>query len=189
MRPDPLSPDTDNRHQVDIHILRIWKDHVPVPDKPGEFKEVHKIEWAKRGTTATTVEKVSRVQKNEALWERVEPAYQRWLKGQETPADGTPLEAWAGVTPGQVDYMRSLHIRSVEDLAGCNDAALERIGMGARALRDRARAYVENKKGSAVIEAALAARNEEVDQLRQQVAELTALVQTKRGRKAAEAEA
>jgi ubiquinone biosynthesis protein UbiJ len=89
------------------------------------------------------------------------------------------------VTAGQVDQMRALHIRSVEELAGCNDAALERIGMGARSLRDRARAYVENKKGSAVVEAALAARNEEVEQLRAQVAELTEAVKAlapRRGR-------
>lgn len=188
MQPTPLAPETDSRSQVDIVILEIWPDHVPIADKPGEFREVHKVKWAKRGTNGhETVESVHRLKKMPQLWERIEPAYERWLKGQETPVDGTPLEAWPGLTKGQVDHMRLLHIRSVEDLAQCTDSALEKIGMGARTLRDRARTYVQAKAGSAQIEAALAKRDEENEQLRAEVAELRALVQSlapKKGRKA-----
>jgi hypothetical protein len=77
-----LPPETDSRATVDIHILKIWKDHVPDPKKPGEFKEVHKVEWAKRGTREATVERVDRLKKMPQLWERIEPAYDRWMRGR-----------------------------------------------------------------------------------------------------------
>ena len=187
MTPTLPPPETDNRAQVDIAILEISRDHRPIAGKPGEFKEVHIIEWAKRGTNATTRETVDRLRKMPQLWERIEPSYERWLKGQETPVDGTPLEAWPGLTKGQVEHLRLLHVRSVEELAGVTDSTLDKIGMGARALRERARLFVQAKQGSAQLEAALVERDEENARLREEMAELRALVETlkpKKGRKA-----
>lgn len=192
-QPNYLSPDADPRSQIDIVPLEIWSDHVPIADKPGEFREVHKIKWTKRGQPGhETVESVGRLRKDEMLWAFLEPYYERWLKGQEDPVDGTPLEAWPGVTRGQVQQMRNLHIRSVEELAGVTDAILDRIGMGARSLRERARTFVQAKAGSAQIEAALVAERERSAALEERIAEMEATLEQlkpKRGRKQAEDEA
>lgn len=187
MQPTLVAPETDSRSQVDIAILEISRDHRPIANKPGEFKEVHIVEWAKRGTSATTRETVDRLRKMPQLWERIEPAYERWLKGQETPVDGTPLEAWPGLTKGQVEHLRLLHVRSVEELAAVTDSTLDKIGMGARALRERAKLFVQAKQGSAQLEAALVGVREENDNLKTELAELRALVEDlkpKKGRKA-----
>ncbi len=187
----PEISETD-RSTIDIHILKIWREHVPDPKKAGEFREVHKIEWAKRGTNnSTTVETVSRLQKDAVLWARIEPSYQHWLKGQETPLEGTPLEAWPGMTEGRVAQLRLLHVRTVEEYAAVTDATLDKIGMGARSERERARIFVEAKKGSAQIEHALAGEREKVANLEAQMAEMRELIASlpPKKRKPAEVEA
>lgn len=63
-----------------------------------------------------------------------------------------------------------------------------RLGMGARALRDRARVFVQAKQGSAQIEAALVGEREKVETLTAEVAELRALVQQLAPKKRAKAD-
>jgi hypothetical protein len=160
--------------QGDPHIrpLRFYHEYEDVPGKPGEPREVEWCEWVKvGGNGATTNEKVARLQKTD-LWPFLERAYAAWKKGQEEPTDGTPLAAWAGVNAAQADRLRSMHVRSVEDVARLTDADLEKIGMGARALREKAKAFVANKTGSAKIEEALAARDKENMDLKAEVAAL-----------------
>lgn len=115
------------------------------------------------------------------MWEYIEPFYERWLKGQEDPVDGTPLDVCAFIPAGIVGHLRNLHIKSAEDLAALTDADLERVGMGARGFREKARAYVESKHGDAklaVVNADLKADNErqqtEIDELKAQVNSLVA---------------
>ena|SRR3990167_1472292 len=168
-----------DRSKVDIVPVEFWVDYKPIIDKPGEFKPVEWVKWAKRGSPGhETVEAIPRVKKSPQLWATIEPYYNHWLKGQETPVDGTPLAAWPGITRGQVQALNLLLIRSVEDLAAANDATQQRIGMGARELVGRAKIFMEAKKGSAVIEAALAIEREKVGALVSEVAELRALVES-----------
>ena len=161
------------RERPNIAVLRFWTEYEDVPGKPGEPREVHMVEWVKKGTNgATTCEKVARALKADAMREIIDPAYKAWLKGQEEPTEGTPLSAWPGVNPAQADRLKSLHLRTVEDVAGMNDADMNRVGMGALALRDKARAFVAAKKDMAPLAEAVAKKDAEIADLRAQVAEL-----------------
>jgi hypothetical protein len=114
-------------------------------------------EWCKmvkKGANGqTTFERVERLRLAH-IWPFVEKAYEAWKDGRGMPLDGTPLKSWPQITPGQVLTLESLHIRTVEDLARCEDQALENIGMGARGLRQKARDYLDagNNLGKVVEE-------------------------------------
>jgi hypothetical protein len=163
-----------NRERPNIAVLRFWIEYEDVAGKPGEPREVHMVEWVKKGTNgATTCEKVARSFKDGAMKDIIEPAYKSWLKGQEEPTDGTPLSAWPGVNPAQADRLKALHLRTVEDVAGMNDADMNRVGMGALALRDKARAFVAAKKDTAPLAEAMAKKDAEIAELRAQLAEVT----------------
>lgn len=75
----------------------------------------------------------------EATWlDQYKGAYAAWQKGQDLPETGTPIRTWPALSPSQVKSILSAHIRTVEDLAVANEETLHRIGMGARALKERA---------------------------------------------------
>jgi len=166
---------------VAIAPLRFWNKDVPVPGKPGDFTNEAWVEWVKKGSNgATTSEKIARLSKPgkngqvDAVWEVIRPAYEAWLRGQEEPTSGTPLSQWAMVGREQVEYLKhELHFRSVEDVANATDSDLERMGMGARALRDKARAYVTAKQGEAVIAEAMAGKDAQIASLSRQLSELS----------------
>jgi hypothetical protein len=171
-----------DRDKPQIAVLRIWTEYADVPGKPGDTREFHMCEWVKRGGNgATTCEKIARLEKDQALWPMIEPAYKAWLKGQEEPTTGTALAAWPGVNSAQADRLKLMHIRTVEDVAAMTDADLEKVGMGARAMRDKARAFIQAKQGDAHIAAALterdatiAAQAAELEELRATVDQLAA---------------
>ena len=181
------------RDVPNIRPLRIWVDHVLTDDK-GNYKEVEYVEWAKIGSNgATTVDRIAILSKSKEgrvnpVWSVVKPHYEAWKQGQEDPTEGTPLDTWPAVTKGQVEQLKFLNIRSVEDVANANDATMERMGMGARVTRDKARAFIAAKQGQSVIAEQLSQRDTEITALKAQVAELTDAVKSlaadrpKRGR-------
>lgn len=91
-------------------------------------------------------------------------AYQAWKNNQEIPLEGTDIRNWPGVTPAQVKTCHGANIRTLEDLASANDEAVRLLGMGGRALVQKAKAYLESadqNKSSEQI-AALTVRVEEL---------------------------
>lgn len=107
-------------------------------------------------------------------------AYTAWKEGREIPTVGTPVLTWPVASPAQVRQLLDLKIRTVEDLAGANEETLGRLGMGGRALKDRAKAWLEtaNSVGKVSEEVAalrLAKTNSDARslQLEAQVAELS----------------
>lgn len=83
---------------------------------------------------------------------------------------GTPLSQWPPVTKSQVKEAEYFGVRTVEQLAAVNDAALQKIGMGWRELRTKALAYLDAAAGNAA-QSAQAAENE---RLRAEMAALKA---------------
>lgn len=73
--------------------------------------------------------------------------YAAWKAGLEVAQEGSPLEFWPPLTPAQVANMKALNVHTVEQLAAVDDTALTRMGMGARDLREKAKAWLENAKG------------------------------------------
>lgn len=83
-----------------------------------------------------------------AEWEH---AYRRALKdfteSRETPEEGTPVTQWPTATPAQVKLLLDLNIRTVEALAEMTEEAIGRVGMGGRALKTKAQAWLDSAKG------------------------------------------
>lgn len=65
---------------------------------------------------------------------------------------GTPLREWPPLTAAQVAEMNALSIFTVEQLAGLSDTGLDRLGLHARTLQNKARAFLESAKSAAPIE-------------------------------------
>lgn len=104
--------------------------------------------------------------------------YQAWKAGQDqTAASGTMLEKWTGITKAQVEELKHFKIRTVEQLAQLSDGNASRMGP-ILALRQKAKDFLEQAKGNAPLEKMrneLASRDNEIETLKRQVAELAAL--------------
>lgn len=86
--------------------------------------------------------------------ERWPSQYAAWKAGLEAVHDGSPLELWPPLTPAQIANLKALNVHTVEQLAAVDDQALGRIGMGARDLREKAKAYLTNaERGQALSQA------------------------------------
>lgn len=106
-------------------------------------------------------------------WEGdVPPDNERWprqyaaFKNQQVqPVEGMPLDQWPPLTKSQVMMMKSANVHTVEQLCEVSDQNLGNLGMGARALRDKAKAYIENAGKNAISMAA----QSKIDYLEKQV--------------------
>jgi hypothetical protein len=164
---------------VAIVPLKFWAEDVPVAGKPGEFTQEHWVKWVKKGSNgATTSEKITRLKRNREIWPVIERHYEAWAKGQEEPTTGTPLGQWPSISREMADHLKTLHLRTVEDVATATDADLDRMGMGARALREKARAYVKAKEGEAVVAEAMAEKDAQIASLSSLVNDLKGQVET-----------
>lgn len=96
-------------------------------------------------------------------------AYHAFLAGKPLPVVGTPVEQLPGVGPSMAHNLKGLNLRTIEDLANISDEnTLTSIGMGARDLVQRAKAFIEKTNEKTV---ALA---EENSQLKTQLTEMNA---------------
>lgn len=75
---------------------------------------------------------------NKKEYGRVSELYKLWKSGQELPEDGFPLRMCMWMTPGEIETCIAANVRTLEALAGASEQALAAIGMGARALKDKA---------------------------------------------------
>lgn len=76
-------------------------------------------------------------------------------------ASGTPLAQWPLVTAGQVKELQFFGIRTVENLAGVADSALQRLGPGWLQLRQKAKDWLVSAKDGALV-AKLRSENDEM---------------------------
>jgi hypothetical protein len=70
-------------------------------------------------------------------------AYTAWKEDRELPLDGTPILNWPVASPAQVKRLLDLHLRTVEQLSVANEECLQRLGMGGRALKQKAVEWIE----------------------------------------------
>lgn len=97
--------------------------------------------------------------------------YRTWVETREVPEDGTSILGWPAVSPAQAKAILDANVRTLEDLAEANEATLTAIGMGARALKEKAIAWLDtaNSTGKTA---------EELDDLRKKVDTLSKSVDT-----------
>lgn len=81
--------------------------------------------------------------------------YKDWKEGREIPLNGTPILGWQAVSTQQQDLIIAANIRTVEDLANANDTAIHAIGMGGRALVEKAKTWLETANDTGKVAAEL----------------------------------
>jgi len=91
--------------------------------------------------------------------------YRMWKEGQSPVLEGTDVRTWPAASASQVKLLRDARLLTVEDLARANEEAISRLGMGGRALKDRAVQWLKSasdigKQAEEV--AALKAANEDL---------------------------
>lgn len=119
-----------------------YKDRIYALITPAGSKDVHE----------EIAEKWIQKQEENARNGRIPPqhldyykrAYKDYLEGVETPDDGIPIKHCPIFTAAQVKQILAVNVRTVEDLAQAPENVLERIGMGARPLQQKARNYLES---------------------------------------------
>ena len=113
--------------------------------------------------------------------------WQAFEANEEAPISGTPLSEWAFVNRGQVEELKFFGIRTVEDLANMPDSQSNKF-MGINALKQKAKAFIEDAKMQAPIDE-LKAENDalrgQLDDMQKQIADL--MKPKRRTRKAADA--
>ena len=112
--------------------------------------------------------------------ERFPSQWAAYQAGAKEMAKGLPLSEWPGMTSSQVKELNGVNIYTVEALAEVNDANLANLGLGARSLRDKAKAYLD-RMAEGVTVAQVEAQNND---LQRQLDELRASMQEapRRGR-------
>jgi hypothetical protein len=137
--------------------------------------------WVKKGENAGSITNdaikrlMPRPERNRpgtVEWSVIGPAYEAWKKGEETPLNGTPLFAWAGVPREMIEQLKKVNIFTVEDLADFPDHNVSKVPIPAlREWRARARAYREAQSTSDVGHA-LATRDKTIELQGSQIADM-----------------
>ncbi|MGL4999521.1 MAG: hypothetical protein ACRC5T_11180 [Cetobacterium sp.] len=78
--------------------------------------------------------------------ERWTNLYTAFKNQQMQVTEGTPLNEWAVLSKSQVEMMKAANVHTVEQLTQVSDNNLNNLGMGARVLRDKAVAFLQQAK-------------------------------------------
>jgi len=178
-----VDPALDRRPQVSVEFYSVAEEDSAQTREAGHavFVDVDYCRWWKRGTNQSATEcRVSRMKKfYPHIWAIAEAAHDAWKKGHELPVEGVPLAQWPMVSRAQVENFRLINVRTVEDLAGTTENDFNRIGPGARELREKARAWLKVAHETGRIAEVLRDRDEQItalaasnEELRSDVAEL-----------------
>ena len=98
--------------------------------------------------------------------------YKAWKEGREIPLDGTSVTMWPVASPSQVKQLLDAKLRTVEDLAVANEESLSRLGMGGRALKEKAANWLSAAGSSGKMAEEMSALRVEVAGLKDRNAEL-----------------
>ena len=119
------------------------------------------------------------------LRENYASRYAAWKSTGENKIEGTPLDQWPVLNIAQVKNLQSVEIHSIEQLAAVGEEKFQDIGLGARELREKAKAWIGAAEGNAAITQLAAEKaqlEEKVKVLEQQVKEIADL-KKKKGKK------
>lgn len=101
--------------------------------------------------------------------------YEAFKAGQAYVGSGTPIKEAPFLTEAQRRELSALNIHTLEALAELDGAGLARLGMGGRALKDKAIAFIAKASGSADVTKLAgenAAMKEQIEAMQKQMAEL-----------------
>lgn len=101
--------------------------------------------------------------------EHFEFLYKEWTNENTLPENGAPIKGWPIASPAMQQQILQANVRTVEDLAAANEDTMRRIGMGARDLQTKARAWLEAASGTGKVAAKNAALEVENEQLKERL--------------------
>ena len=164
-----LDPALDRRPAVVVEFFSNPEENADKTRQAGHavFDDIDYARWWKRGSNQAATEcRVDRMKKfYPHIWEFAAARYKAWKEGQEMPLEGTPLAQWPMVSRGQVETLRTINLRTVEELAATTDGDFARIGPGARDLREKARAWLKVAADTGKIAAELKSRDDQIASL------------------------
>ena len=103
--------------------------------------------------------------------------FKMWTEDHEVPDEGLPVTQWPAVSPAQVRLLQDMGIRSVEQLAEATEEAVMRMGMGGRALKAKAQAWLDSASGTGKVASELEKLRIENEALKARDAERDAKLQ------------
>lgn len=114
------------------------------------------------------------------------------MQNDNAPVAGIRLEAWQkecpeDINPNQVAELGILKFQTAEQIATATDAQLQRIGMGGAGLRTKAQDYLRRKNANSAsqikeeTDAKLSVQQNEINELKEQLAAILAGKSEKRG--------
>jgi hypothetical protein len=109
---------------------------------------------------------------DDELRARFKAEYDAWKAGAEPPLHGMDIREWPAITRSRAEELRAQGVRSIEDLVAVPDTALARMGIGARALQQKAQAWLDAASRTGTVA-------EEIQVLRAEVADLKAALAEK----------
>jgi hypothetical protein len=134
-------------------VARDWVTYSPMHDPKSTTEEMIKVLMPPEEVTEEEQNKAEKYFLMRELWKQIEPGYNAWKKGLEIPVDGTPLSAWAGVTPEQIEVLRPAGVRTVQNLANMTEAQMGKIMLpGIRNLKSTAIEYLSSREKTAQAE-------------------------------------
>lgn len=83
---------------------------------------------------------------SDRYFEYCKESFDRFMKNQDMPVQGTPLKDWAGAHERVKKRAIECGINSVELAAEMTEQAIQEIGMGARDMKKAAQAYLERDR-------------------------------------------
>lgn len=78
--------------------------------------------------------------------QRFAAAWDAYRKGHETVEEGMPLGEWAQMTLSEAEALKSIGVRTVEDLAAANNDVKKAYGRGIMTLINRARTFLDAER-------------------------------------------
>ena len=116
--------------------------------------------------------------------------FDQFKAGEEMTTTGTPLRACLAFLKTEIAACEAAHVFSLEDLAGANEEALMRIGIGGRSLKDKAAQLLVSQGDNRLAEeiSALRVENDALKQRIEQFIAAGAAQQPARGRRAQQPE-
>jgi len=130
-----------------LNVIRFWTEYRPDGvDAEGnpKLRSIDMVAYAPLGKSnmQTCVEAVSRLSKVQpidpgtdnpsvlmanARWKIIKQHYDAWKQGNEVPVDGTPLGAWPALTGEQVQALKTMGLRTVEDIRDASEGIVLRF--------------------------------------------------------------
>ena len=96
---------------------------------------------------------------------------------------GTPLESWPMITRSQAEELKGIKFFTVEQIAGASDEQIQRLGMNAPMMRQKAKAYLLQAENSALTQqqaGELLKREQEINDLKNMIGKLAGQIEEMR---------